>query len=169
MTQYLLNMLIEYFNFVLCFIVFVIILASLSTKVRKLVYFSFLMGILYLVLVGLYKCGVGITSLYNFSKDVIFAFTVIFKQLIGESIVAGMIVERIINLISFVGVDNWNLIVIVGEFAMEITIPYVLASIKTKLCKKEVVEYEDNLHCLYSKKIIRYTNSLYLLNASFRN
>lgn len=169
MTQYLLNMLIEYFNFVLCFIVFVIILASLSKKIRKLVYFSIVMGIIYIALVGLYKCGVGITSLYNFSKGVIFACTIIFKQILGESILASIIVERLIYVISFLSIDNFNLIVIVSEFASKITVPYVIATIRTKLRNKQVENYTIKQKCLYSKKIINYRNPIYLLNVSFRN
>lgn len=169
MTQYLLNMLNEYFYFVLCFIVFVIILASLSKKIRKFVYFSIVMGIIYIALVGLYKCGVGITSLYNFSKGVIFACTIIFKQKLGESILASIIVERLIYVISFLSIDNFNLIVIVSEFASEITVPYVIATIRTKLRNKQVENKIVRLECSYSKKIINYRNPIYLLNVSFRN
>lgn len=169
MTQYLLNMFVEYINFVICFIVFVIILASLSRKVRKLVYLLLIMGTIYIALVGLYKCGVGITSLYNFSKEIIFIITIIFKQLVGESVIAGVIVERIINLIGFIGVDNWNMLVILSEFATEITIPYVIATIKSKIVKNKKVFYEENQYCLYSKKIINNMNPIYLLKVSFRN
>lgn len=169
MTQYLLNMFVEYINFVICFIVFVIILASLSRKVRKLVYLLLIMGTIYIALVGLYKCGVGITSLYNFSKGVIFACTLIFEQILGESILASIIVERLIYVISFLSIDNFNLIVIVSEFASKITVPYVIATIKSKIVKNKKVFYEENQYCLYSKKIINHMNPIYLLKVSFRN